>query len=67
MKRWIRNSQVWRFRTRGITRLLYSPEWIAAVRELEATFKEEGLEVSFDDVGNLSGRLVGSKYPEETI
>ncbi|KAA0839946.1 allantoate deiminase [Bacillus paralicheniformis] len=51
----------------GITRLLYSPEWIDAVRELEATFKEEGLEVSFDDVGNLSGRLVGSKYSEETI
>lgn len=51
----------------GITRLLYSPEWIDAVRELEATFKEEGLEVSFDDVGNLSGRLVGSKYAEETI
>ncbi|QII48374.1 allantoate deiminase [Bacillus paralicheniformis] len=51
----------------GITRLLYSPEWIEAVRELEATFKEEGLEVSFDDVGNLSGRLVGSKYSEETI
>lgn len=51
----------------GITRLLYSPEWTEAVRELEATFKEEGLEVSFDDVGNLSGRLVGSKYSEETI
>ncbi|MGG0839581.1 allantoate deiminase [Bacillus paralicheniformis] len=51
----------------GITRLLYSPEWIDAVRELEATFKEEGLAVSFDDVGNLSGRLVGSKYSEETI
>ncbi len=51
----------------GITRLLYSPEWIDAVRELEATFKEESLEVSFDDVGNLSGRLVGSKYAEETI
>ncbi|MFC8149883.1 allantoate deiminase [Bacillus paralicheniformis] len=51
----------------GITRLLYSPEWIDAVRELEATFKEEGLEVSLDDVGNLSGRLVGSKYSEETI
>ncbi len=31
------------------------------------TFKEEGLEASFDDIGNLSGRLVGSTYPEETI
>lgn len=51
----------------GITRLLYSPDWNGAVRELETTFKEGGLEVSFDDIGNLSGRLVGSKYPEETI
>lgn len=51
----------------GITRLLYSSEWNKAVRELEATFKEEGLEVSFDDIGNLSGRLVGSKYADETI
>ncbi|MFJ7887152.1 allantoate deiminase [Lysinibacillus xylanilyticus] len=51
----------------GITRLLYSQEWNTAVRELEKTFKEEGFEASFDDVGNLSGRLVGSKYPGETI
>ncbi|MEY9977372.1 allantoate deiminase [Lysinibacillus sp. RC79] len=51
----------------GITRLLYSQEWNDAVRELEKTFNEEGLEASFDDIGNLSGRLVGSKYPEETI
>ncbi|WP_152655985.1 allantoate deiminase [Oceanobacillus sp. CFH 90083] len=51
----------------GITRLLYSSEWNEAVRELEATFKEEGLEVSFDEIGNLSGRLVGSKYADETI
>ncbi|MFJ3389492.1 allantoate deiminase [Lysinibacillus sp. NPDC086135] len=51
----------------GITRLLYSQEWNDAVRELEKTFKEEGLEASFDDIGNLSGRLVGSKYPKETI
>ena len=51
----------------GITRLLYSQEWNDAVRELEKTFKEEGLEASFDDIGNLTGRLVGSKYPEETI
>ncbi|WP_433594840.1 allantoate deiminase [Lysinibacillus xylanilyticus] len=51
----------------GITRLLYSQEWNIAVRELEKTFKEEGFEASFDDIGNLSGRLAGSKYPGETI
>ncbi|MGE8035426.1 allantoate amidohydrolase [Lysinibacillus sp. KCTC 33748] len=51
----------------GITRLLYSQEWNDAVRELETTFKEEGFYARFDDIGNLSGRLVGSKYPEETI
>ncbi|MGE8005620.1 allantoate deiminase [Lysinibacillus sp. NPDC093216] len=51
----------------GITRLLYSQEWNDAVRELETTFIEAGFEASFDDIGNLTGRLIGSKYPEETI
>ncbi|GAB0167819.1 allantoate deiminase [Lysinibacillus sp. CTST325] len=51
----------------GITRLLYSQEWNDAVRELETTFIAAGFGASFDDIGNLTGRLVGSKYPEETI
>lgn len=51
----------------GITRLLYSDEWTEAVRALETLLKEEGFEVSFDDVGNLTGRIEGSEHPEETI
>ncbi|QLK85375.1 allantoate deiminase [Staphylococcus sp. 17KM0847] len=51
----------------GITRLLYSDEWIEAVKALEKLLKEEGFEVSFDDVGNLTGRIEGSEQPEETI
>lgn len=51
----------------GITRLLYSDEWSNAVHELKRTLEKEGFEASFDSIGNLKGRIEGSKYPEETI
>lgn len=51
----------------GITRLLYSKEWSDAVRALKETLDKEGFEAQFDDIGNLRGRIEGSKYPEETI
>lgn len=51
----------------GITRLLYSKEWSNAVRALKETLDKEGFEAQFDDIGNLRGRIEGSKYPEETI
>lgn len=51
----------------GITRLLYSKEWKEAVTQLETAFKEIGLDAQFDDVGNLTGRLQGTKYPNEVI
>ncbi len=51
----------------GITRFLYSEEWVAAQNYLEQKMKDENLAVSFDAVGNLFGTLKGSKYPDETI
>ncbi|MGG3891272.1 allantoate deiminase [Metabacillus fastidiosus] len=51
----------------GISRLLYTHEWIEAQRGLENLMKEEGFQVQFDEIGNLFGRLEGSKYKDETI
>lgn len=52
---------------RGITRLLYSPEWREAVQALMGEFEENGFEVVKDSVGNITGRIEGSEKPEETI
>ncbi|MHD0396733.1 allantoate deiminase [Staphylococcus simulans] len=51
----------------GITRLLYSDEWQQAVHALKETLESSGFDTTFDDIGNLTGRLEGSKYPEEKI
>ncbi|ERF48387.1 allantoate deiminase [Staphylococcus arlettae] len=51
----------------GITRLLYSTEWSNAVQALKETLEQDGFEAEFDSIGNLKGKLVGNKYPEETI
>lgn len=51
----------------GITRLLYSKEWSNAVQVLKETLEKDGFETEFDSIGNLKGRIEGSKYPEETI
>ncbi|MFE7084024.1 allantoate deiminase [Priestia megaterium] len=51
----------------GISRFLYSNEWIAAQKRLESLFFQEGLTVQYDEVGNLFGKMEGSKYPNETI
>ncbi|AKJ42500.1 allantoate deiminase [Pragia fontium] len=51
----------------GITRLLYTKEWFDAQQALKSKFEDIGLDVSFDEVGNLSGRLTGSQYPEQVI
>ena len=53
--------------TGGMTRLLYSQEWIEAQNALKQKFIDHGLTASFDEVGNLFGRLEGSKYPNESI
>ncbi|EPR1090666.1 allantoate deiminase [Serratia marcescens] len=51
----------------GMTRLLYTPEWIEAQHALKNAFEAAGLRTHFDAVGNLFGRLEGSKYPDQVI
>lgn len=51
----------------GMTRLLYTPEWVEAQQALKQAFETAGLATSFDAVGNLSGRLQGHKYPDQVI
>ena len=53
--------------TGGMTRLLYTQEWIDAQNALKQRFIDNGFEANFDEVGNLFGRVEGSKYPNETI
>ncbi|MFC7392966.1 allantoate deiminase [Scopulibacillus cellulosilyticus] len=51
----------------GVSRLLYSQEWVDAQESLAQLFKDEGLIVQKDEVGNLFGRLEGSTFKDETI
>lgn len=51
----------------GITRLLYTEEWMNAQKALESLMIESGLEAYYDKVGNLYGKLKGTKLPDETI
>ncbi|MFS7400081.1 allantoate deiminase [Carnobacterium maltaromaticum] len=53
--------------TGGTTRLLYSDSWLEAQNGVKAKLEEIGMTTKFDAIGNLFGRLEGSKYPEETI
>ncbi|MCL2163333.1 MAG: allantoate deiminase [Oscillospiraceae bacterium] len=51
----------------GVTRLLYTKEWSDTQRELKQLMESAGLETYFDDIGNLFGRLSGSKWKNETL
>ncbi|WP_370644640.1 allantoate deiminase [Sporosarcina sp. ACRSL] len=51
----------------GVTRLLYTKEWIEAQKALEKQMQEDGLTTRYDEIGNLYGRLEGSRYQDETI
>lgn len=51
----------------GITRLLYTPEWVNSQQELKKIMEEAGLVTYFDEIGNLFGRLEAAELPEETI
>ncbi|MDP4098720.1 M20 family metallo-hydrolase [Paenibacillus sp. P96] len=44
----------------GVTRLLYSDAWLEAQQALSHWMEQEGLEASFDQTGNLAGRLEGT-------
>ncbi|KAB7709201.1 hydantoinase/carbamoylase family amidase, partial [Bacillus aerolatus] len=50
----------------GVSRFLYSKEWIDAQQALKRWMESEGLDVQFDQIGNLSGTLKG-KDTNETI
>lgn len=45
----------------GVTRLLYTPEWLEAQRALLAKLSGMGLDASFDEVGNVFGKLEGTR------
>lgn len=51
----------------GTTRLLYSPSWIEAQKQLKEKFEAMGLTCEFDAVGNLFATLEGSESPDEII
>lgn len=51
----------------GTTRLLYSPSWVRAQNALKDLFEELGMNVEFDEVGNLFATLEGSEEPESII
>ncbi|MDN4608328.1 allantoate deiminase [Sporosarcina highlanderae] len=50
----------------GVTRLLYTKEWVEGQNALKEWIESEGLEARFDEIGNLYGTLKG-KNTNETI
>lgn len=51
----------------GVTRLLYTKEWVEAQQALEGLWQKNGFVTYYDKIGNLFGRVEGSKYSNETI
>lgn len=51
----------------GVTRLLYTKEWVDGQEALKSLWVKNGLTTYYDEVGNLFGKLEGSKYSDETI
>lgn len=50
----------------GVSRLLYTKEWVEGQLALKGWMENEGLDARFDDIGNLYGTLKG-KDTSETI
>ncbi len=51
----------------GVTRTVYSPEWVAANSQLEQWMQAAGLETHTDAVGNLWGKAVGSESGKSIV
>lgn len=51
----------------GVTRLVYSPEWVAATRQYAAWCEEGGLTVRRDAVGNVWGKLAGGEAGDSIV
>ncbi|KAB7705042.1 hydantoinase/carbamoylase family amidase, partial [Bacillus aerolatus] len=51
----------------GVSRFLYSKEWVDAQRALKRWMESEGLDVQFDQIGNLSGTLKGTNINETLL
>jgi allantoate deiminase len=51
----------------GVSRLLYSKEWDAAQQALRDWMETEGLEVQYDEIGNLSGIVKGTDTSETIL
>ena len=51
----------------GVTRLLYTKEWVKAQNALKNKMDASGFQTYFDQVGNLFGRIEGSKEKAAVI
>lgn len=51
----------------GVTRLLYTEEWLGAQKFLEEILENSGFQIYYDQVGNLYGRLEGKLKNEKAI
>jgi len=51
----------------GMSRLLYTEEWLACQNEIKSKFSEIGTKAEFDEIGNLTGTVPGTENPDEVI
>ncbi|KAA0965536.1 allantoate deiminase [Sporosarcina sp. ANT_H38] len=51
----------------GVSRLLYSEEWDEAQKAMKGWMENEGFEVQFDEIGNLSGIVKGNDMSETIL
>lgn len=51
----------------GVTRLLYSKEWVQAQQALMQKMMDYGMRTYFDSVGNLFGRVEGTQEKDSVI